>query len=162
MKKYTLEIKWALIFMAMSLVWMWLEKLSGLHSQHIGKHHIYTNFIAIPAIAVYVLALIEKRKKFYHDNMTWLQGFICGLIITLFVTMLNPLVQIITAKLITPEFFQNIIKYSVEKGKMTTDVAESYFSLLSYIIKGLLGTPIMGVITSALVSFFIRRRRIAH
>ncbi len=38
MKKISTEIKWALIFVAMSLLWMLLEKLSGLHSTHIDKH----------------------------------------------------------------------------------------------------------------------------
>ena len=65
MKKYSIEIKWAIIFAVTTLVWMFLEKLVGLHSEHIDKHSIYTNFIAIPAIIIYVLALLDKRKNFY-------------------------------------------------------------------------------------------------
>lgn len=33
--KYKIEIKWAVIFIAMSLLWMVLEKLTGLHSTYI-------------------------------------------------------------------------------------------------------------------------------
>lgn len=50
MQKYRIELKWAIIFMVTTLAWMILEKLVGLHSTHIGKHMIYTNFFAIPAI----------------------------------------------------------------------------------------------------------------
>jgi len=56
MAKYKIEVKWAVIFVIMSLLWMVLEKLTGLHDKHIDKQMIYTNFIAIPAIAVYVFA----------------------------------------------------------------------------------------------------------
>ncbi|MFA7361707.1 MAG: DUF4199 family protein, partial [Candidatus Kapaibacterium sp.] len=78
MKKISIEIKWALIFAAMTLVWLVLEKLAGFHSANIDKHHIVTNFIAIPAITVYVFAFLDKRKKYYGGSMTYLQGFLCG------------------------------------------------------------------------------------
>ena len=46
MKNIKIEIKWAIIFAVMGLVWMFIEKLVGLHNEHIDKHAIYTNFIA--------------------------------------------------------------------------------------------------------------------
>jgi hypothetical protein len=48
--KYKVEIKWGVIFFLMTLVWMFLEKIAGLHDQYIDKHPVYTNLIAIPAI----------------------------------------------------------------------------------------------------------------
>jgi len=60
MNKFKLEIKWALLFTIMSLLWMLLERLLGLHDEHIEKHAIYTNFIAIPSILIYVFALHQK------------------------------------------------------------------------------------------------------
>ena len=64
MKKIQIEIKWAIIFVIMTLIWMILEKVAGLHDEHIDKHPIFTNFIAIPAIAIYVFAILDKRKNF--------------------------------------------------------------------------------------------------
>jgi len=90
----------------MTLIWMLLEKLAGLHDEHIDKHPIYTNFIAIPAIAIYVFSLLDKRKKFYKGAMTYKQGFISGLVITAIVTVLSPLSQYITPTIITPEYDQ--------------------------------------------------------
>lgn len=158
MKNFTIEIKWAIIFVAMSLLWMLLEKLAGLHGAHIDKHYIFTNFMAVPAIAVYVFALLDKRRNFFNGEMTYKQGFISGLIITLIVTILSPLTQIITTEIITPEFFPNVIAYAVEKGEMTQEAAEEYFSLKSYIMQGLFGGAIMGIITSAIVAFFVKTK----
>jgi hypothetical protein len=157
MKDIKIEIKWAIIFAIMSLLWMVLERIVGLHEAHIDKHETYTNFIAIPAIAIYVFALLDKRKNNYHGKMTYMQGFICGLIITLFVTILSPLTQYVTSNFITPHFFQNMIEYSISAGKATPEAAEDYFNLDNYIVQGLIGAPIMGLITTALVAVFTRK-----
>ena len=78
----------------MTLIWMLLEKLAGLHDEHIDKH------------AIYVFSLLDKRKKFYKGAMTYKQGFISGLVITAIVTVLSPLSQYITPTIITPEYDQ--------------------------------------------------------
>lgn len=160
MKKISIEIKWAVIFFLMTLVWMLLERLAGLHSEHIDKHPIYTNFIAIPAIAVYVFALLEKRNKFYGGEMTYLQGLKTGIWITLFVTILSPLTQVVVSKLITPDYFKNAINYAVAIEKVSQTEAENYFSLGNYIMQGLMGAPVMGVLTTVVVAAFTRRKKV--
>lgn len=158
MKNYAIEIKWGIIFVLMSLCWILLERLAGLHGDHIDKHAIYTNLIAIPAITIYVLALLDKRKNFYGGSMTYKQGFITGLIVTLVVTIFSPLTQFLVTTVISPDFFPNAINYAVEEGKMTQQEAENYFSLSSYIIQGLIGAPVMGIITTAIVAIFTRKK----
>ena len=158
MKKYSIEIKWAIIFAIMTLLWMLLERLTGLHNEHIDKHAVCTNFIALPAITVYVLALLDKRKNFYQGVMTYKQGFITGLFITLLVTILSPLTQYIISTIITPGYFPNAIKYMVSEGKATQETAESYFNLKSYILQGLIGAVIMGLLTTTIVAIFTRRK----
>ena len=162
MKKYSIEIKWAIIFVVMSLLWMLGEKLTGLHSIYISKHAIFTNFIAIPAILIYVLALLEKKKDYYNGHMTYGQGFITGLIITIIVTVLSPLTQYISSTFITPEYFPNVIQYSVSSGKMTQAAAEGFFNLKNYIIQGLIGAPVMGLVTTAIVALFTKSKAKQH
>jgi len=157
-RKIKIEIKYAIIFVVMILIWMFLEKMAGLHAEHIDKHFIYTNFIAIPAITIFVFALLDKRKNFYRGAMTYKQGFITGLIITAIVTVLSPLTQYITSTIITPEYFPNMISYSVETGKMTQEAAEEYFNLKNYLLEILIGTPIMGIMTTAIVAIFTRKK----
>lgn len=158
MKSIRIEIIWAVIFVIMTLIWMLFEKLAGFHSTHIDKHYIVTNFIMVPAITVYVLALLDKRAKYYDGRMTWKQGFISGLFITLFVTLLSPLTQYITSVIITPEYFPNIIRYSVDTGRLTQEAAEARFNLRTYIVEGLVGAPVMGLATSAIVAIFTRKK----
>lgn len=159
MKKIKLEIKWALIFVVMSLLWMTFEKLVGLHDVHIDKHMYLTNLFAIPAILVYVFALREKKKEYYSGQMTFKQGFISGLIITLIVAALSPLTQWITSTIITPEYFPNVIAYSLETGYHSSlEEAEAYFNLENYIIQSVIGAFVMGVVTAAIVAFFVKTR----
>lgn len=159
MKKITIEFKWAIIFVVMMLLWMVLEKMAGLHDDNIDKHHIFTNFVAVPAIAIYVFALLDKRKNFYNGLMSYKQGFISGLIITLIVTVLSPLTQYITSAFITPDYFKNIIEYSVKENKLTREEAESYFNMSSYMIQTIIFTPVMGIITTAIVAIFTRSKK---
>lgn len=156
MHRYRLELKWALVFFLMMLSWMLLERLLGWHGRHIDRHAAMTNLVAIPATAVYVLALLEKRRSL-GGFMTYGQGVVCGLIITLVVTLLSPLSQTLVATVITPDFFQNMIEFSVAEGKLSRAAAESYFNLGSYIKQGLMGAPLMGILTSLVVALFVRR-----
>ncbi|HRZ42118.1 MAG TPA: DUF4199 domain-containing protein [Bacteroidales bacterium] len=158
MKKINIELKWGIFFTLMMIVWMILEKVSGLYSTHIDKHATFTNFVSIPAILMYVFALLEKRRKDYKGSMTYLQGFKTGLWMTLVITLLTPLTQYLTVVVISPEFFPNMIAYTVEKGIYTPEGAEKYFSLGNYMIQSLLFAPVMGIVTTAIVAIFTRRR----
>ena len=158
MNNYKIEIKWAFLFILMILVWMGLERLTGLHDVHIDKHSIYTNLVAIPSIAIYTLALLDKRKNFYSGFMTYKQGLLFGIIMTLVIAVLSPFSQIVVIKLITPDYFTNIIEYSVSSGKSTREVAESYFNLKNYIIQSLIGAVVMGFLTTAIVAIFTQKK----
>ena len=159
MKNISIEIKWALIFVGMSLLWMWLEKAVGLHSTHIDKHMYLTNLFAIPAIVIYVLALKDKKKKGYNGQMNYLQGFTSGMIITVILTLLAPVTQWITSTVITPEYFPNVIEHAVETGFYPSrEEAEAQFNLQNYMVQSTIGTFVMGLVTSAVVAFFVRTK----
>jgi hypothetical protein len=157
MKKLKIEIKWALIFVTMQLSWMLMEKLTGLHETHIDKHAFFTNGVAILAFLIYALALLDKRKNHYHGKMTYLQGFVTGIWITLIVTLLTPITQYITSYWISPEFFNNMIAFSVSQGKMSQEKAESFFNFNSYLLQSTLFAPVAGIVTSAIVAIFTRK-----
>lgn len=160
MKTIKIEIKWALIFVIMSLLWMWLEKLSGLHSTHIDKHMYLTNLFAIPAILVYVLALREKKQKYYQGKMSYVQALVSGLIITAIVALFSPLTQWIISTIITPEYFPNVIEHSLETGyHASREEAEAYFNLENYMKQSVIGALVMGIITTAVVAIFVRTKK---
>lgn len=158
MNKFTIEIKWGIIFTVLSLLWMVFEKAMGWHDALIAKHAIYTNFFGIIAVLIFVLALRDKKANFYNGEMTWRQGFVAGLLVTIVVTVLAPLSQFITSTYITPEYFDNVIAYSVESKVMNQEQAEAYFNLKSYIIQATFGALVMGVVTSAAVAWFLKTK----
>lgn len=158
MKNIKIEIKWALIFILTSLAWMALEKALGWHDEKIADHATLTNIFAIPAIAIYVFALLDKRKNYYHGRMTYKRGFLAGLILTLGVALFSPLTQYITNTLITPDYFSHVIEYAVSSGSMTQGDAEAYFNLKSYMVQSVIGAAIMGILTSAVVALFAQTK----
>tara|TARA_B100000953_G_scaffold279140_1_gene255062 strand:+ start:359 stop:835 length:477 start_codon:yes stop_codon:yes gene_type:complete len=158
MKRFAIEIKWGIIFSVISLLWMYLEKSLGWHDELIAKHAIYTNFFGIVAIVIYVLALLDKRKNFFKGKMNWSQGFISGIVVSIVVAILTPLAQYITHAFITPEYFPNIIDHAVERGSMTREAAEEYFNLTSYILQSFFFALVVGVVTSAVVALFVRKK----
>ena len=158
MKKIRIEIKWAVLFILSGLIWMILEKSLGWHDSHLENHATYSLLYAPIAIAIYVLALLDKKKADYQGKITYLQGLISGLVITLFVVFLTPLSQFITHHYITPEYFPNIIRLSVKSGQMSQEEADANFTLLTYIQQSLIFAAFMGLLTSAIVAIFTRSK----
>lgn len=159
MKTYKIEIKWALIFIASLLIWMLLEKWTGLHDEYIHLHQYITMGFGFVAIAIYVLALINKRKQYYNDKMTYKQGFKAGFIMTLIITAFSPLTQWIISEVITPDYFTHVINYSLETGQYeNVDDAKANFNLKNYILQSTLFAFIMGVVTTAIVAVFTRKK----
>lgn len=160
MNNRKIEMKWAILFSLMALLWMTLEKLSGLHGKYIDYHLYLTNLFAIPAIWFMVLALKDKKKNFYHGIMTYKQGLISGIILSVIIAIISPLTQWITSFLISPEYFPNVIKRSVELGYYpTTAEAEANFNYKNYAIQGAVGALIMGIVTTAVAMIFIRTKK---
>lgn len=158
MNKIQTEIKWGLIFSLSGLIWMLFEKSMGMHDVNLEKHANFTLWYAPIAIGIYVLALRNKKRTSYQGKMTYLQGFISGLIMTLVVLILTPLSQYISHEFISPEFFPNIIRLTVEKGQMTQEEAEAHFTLMGYIQQSLIFAAFMGLMTSALVALLTRSK----
>ncbi|MBE0662432.1 MAG: DUF4199 domain-containing protein [Bacteroidales bacterium] len=154
-----IEIKWAIIFTVVGLLWMLLEKLCGLHSTYIDYHIYLTNLFAIPAIVVMVLALKDKKKNFYNGQISYKQGLISGIILSIIIALLSPLAQWITSYFITPEYFPNVIKRSVEIGYYSsTEEAQANFNYANYAKQGAIGALVMGIVTTAIAMIFIRSK----
>ncbi len=160
MENIKIEIKWAIIFSVMGLLWMLLEKLVGLHGNYIDYHLYLTNLFAIPAIFVMVMALKDKKRNFYGGNMNYMQGLVSGIILSAIIALISPLTQWITSYIITPGYFPNVIKRSVELGYFnTTAEAEANFNYKNYAVQRAIGALIMGVMTTAIAMIFIRTKK---
>ena len=90
--------------------------------------------------------------------MSYKQGFVTGLFITIILFVFSPISQVMISELITPNYFNNIIQYTVSEGIMTLEDAQKYFSLGNYMVQAAIGTLLMGVITSFAVAFFTKKK----
>jgi len=159
MGRFRIEAKWALIFSLMTLAWMVLEKVSGLHGKYIDYQYYLTNLFAIPAIAVMVLALKDKKQNFFHGNMSYLNGLITGIVLSLFIAILSPLTQWIISYVISPEYFPNVIKRTVELGYYKSVAeAEAFFNYKNFAFQSAIGALVMGILTTAIAMIFIRTK----
>ncbi len=158
MKSIKIELKWTIIFILMSMAWIYLERVTGLHDEYIESQPIYTNLFAIPAILIYVLALKEKKQKFYNGVMSYKKAFISGLILTLMISLLSPLGTFVSVEYISPNFFTNAIEKSVEIEMMTKPEALEYFNTQNYMLQSLMFGPVFGIVTTAIVALFVKSK----
>lgn len=158
MKNRQLEIRWGIYFILMQLGWMFLEKSLGYHDARIAEHAGFSMWVMVPSLLMYFFALHFKRVKDYGGKMTYKQGLISGLVVTAVVTVLTPLSQTITSLLISPEYFPNVIAYTVDTGAETQEAAEAYFNLKNYIMLSTLFAPAAGIVTSLIMALPNMRR----
>ncbi len=152
------ELKYGLIFSGTSLLWITLEFIVGLHTKYQDLHPILTNLFFIPAGWILWLAM-KERKSQSGGKITFSAAFLCGLFISIIVAILSPVVALIFHKLINPHFFPDFIEYAVRNGETTEQEAEKYFNLKNYIIQGVFGFFIIGIIMSAVLAFFVVREK---
>lgn len=148
---------WAVYFSVVGLVWMIFEKSMGWHDVNIADHPVYTNLFSIVAILVVVMYMKAKKRqlgeKHNYKNLLW-----GGVGLSIFIAVLSPLFQYITFEYITPDYLTNAINYAVQSGNATQEEAEAYFNFSSYIIQSSIFALIVGIITSAVVAIFFRKK----
>jgi hypothetical protein len=143
------ELKYALIFSAMQLIWLLLEFRSGLQTTYKDLHPIISMFVAIPSIIIMVMGITAKKKEL-GGEITFKQAFLAGVLISFIVAMLSPLVILIFSKSINPNFFTDF---------QNLEQAMQYFNLSSYMLQGAMGAMLMGTVTSAVVAAVVKNKK---
>lgn len=159
MKNFRTEFKWSVLFSLMGLFWMLLERISGLHDRYLDYQMYLTTLFLIPAVWFYVLALKEKKKRDFNGVMSYKQGFVSGLILSLMIALISPLTQWITSYIISPDYFKNAIKRSVEIGYYdSTREAAANFNFQNYAVQGATGALITGLLFTFILMFFLQTK----
>jgi hypothetical protein len=157
MGKFTIEIKWGIRYAFLWIFWLFIEKSSGYYEAKINDHALYSLLFIFITIFVYFVAIKEKKDDFFKGEMSWKEGCTTGIFLTVVMTLLTPFCQIIFHKAIAPEFFPNMIEFSVSKGN-SRETAENYFNLFGYILQSVFGTLSMGVVISAVVALLLQTK----
>ncbi len=160
MKKFAIEIKWAIISLIIFLAWMTLEKKLGYHDTNIKWQPVFNLLYVFPTFILYLLALLEKKKKYYQDQMSWKQGIISAIIISFIIVFFSPVTQFIIHEFISPNFLENTINYTVISKKLTLAEAKEYTTLTSSIWKNISDGLSFGVVIGAIVAYLIQSKTI--
>lgn len=158
MKKFAIEIKWGIRYAFLWILWLYAEKKFGYYDTKINDHALYSMLFMVVMLIVYFAAIKEKKVDFFENQMSWKQGVVTGIFLTVVIVLLTPICQIIFHKAIAPEFFPNMIKHAVSNG-YSAEVAQNYFNLWSYILQSIFGTLSLGVVLSAIVALFLQTKK---
>lgn len=159
MKHYRIEIKWALIFFLVQLVWVSLERLFGFHDKRIDQYLFVSQLLAIPYTYIYYRALKEKRKKVFRGYMSYDQALATGLRLTLFLVFLTPATHYLLIYLISPHYLSHMEAYSIATHQYDAEKASEYFSATGKLIQNLVYSVVIGILTSLVISLFTYRKR---
>lgn len=161
MKKFAIEFKWAMRYFFAFFAWVYIEKMSGYYDEKINDYLMYSMLFNFIAIFIYILALNDKKKNYFNNNMDWKQGTVTGIFMTIMIAVLMPLCQIVIHEAIAPEFFPNMIANSVAKGSKI-EVATSIFNLKSFILQNIFSALSFGVVISAIVAYFLQTKNLKN
>lgn len=159
MRKLRIEIRFAFIYSFVLILWMWLEKLIGLHDRFIDKQLLYTNLFAIPGFVIFFLAIRQKREDYFGGRMLWTQGFVSGTFLAAFIAVLSPLYNAIIYGVISPDYFSTMIRYVTTNNLPAKQNADLFFSLKSYILQSSLSGISFGIMASAIAALILRREK---
>ncbi len=151
------EIKFGLLFSAAQLFWLVFEFVFGLQTTFINLYAVISNFFAVPAIIIMAYAILTKRSEL-GGEITFLKALLTGVLVSVVVAVISPLVILIFHYLINPHFFTDFQNYSIKMGKMQPQEAKDYFNLKSYILQGIFGALAMGTVTSLVVAAVIKKK----
>lgn len=155
--KFKIEFKWASIFTAINLLWVYAEKYLGLHNEYIEYHSIVGLVIILPLVLCIYLCLKEKKKEHHNGSITWQKAFLSGALLSLVIAALSIGTTYVMTQYISPDFFETAIETSVAQGT-NRELMEQFFNLNSYISQGIMFYLAFGVMISALFALVIRSK----
>lgn len=156
--KMPLELRYALLISFSMLLWLALEALLGLHDKYIA-YHPYISMLAVFIPIVFSSMAVKEKRENMGGNITFKQAFITGLIITVLTALLAVPSQFIFHYWINPDFFDNMISYTVQHGKSSPAQAAMYFNLTSYIAQSVFGTLLFGSVVALIVALLMRTKK---
>ncbi len=158
MNKFKIEFKWAIYYTFLGIMWFQLEKYLGFHDKNIANQPLFTNLMYILVFVVYVLFLIDKKKNFFMNNMSWQQGLLSGVILAIIAMILSPFALYFCLKYINPDFFTNMINFSVAQG-MKLKSAQAMFGSTAYMILTSFSTLSFGIIFAAVAAAVVKTKK---
>lgn len=157
MEKFKIEFKWASIFTAINLVWIYIEKYLGLHDEHIDYHSIVGLVMLFPLGFVIYMSLKQKKRDYYKGEMTWQKAFVSGALLSLLIAGLSPGPIYVMSEFVSPDFFEIALSKGIAKG-IPEEFANQLYNLDAYIKSAIFFYLAFSIMISAVVGLVIKNR----
>ena len=160
------ELKYGLIAGIGVSVYVLLEYFLGFHTTYpeIGQYSGY--FSAIIPIFAILYAIKEKRNRYFNGYITFGQGFITGLIVTVISAFIITGFFVIYNDFINPEGLKYISSWRAEQMRLENipeeeivASIEEYNAMYNPLVI-FSGTFVMGLLITAILAFLLRRKDI--
>ncbi|WP_019037066.1 DUF4199 domain-containing protein [Psychroflexus tropicus] len=158
MKKFEIELKWATAFTAISIAWVYLEKFLGYHDEHVSSQAVFSFWLLVPQALIYIVAIRQKREKYYGGEITWQKAFISGVVLSAVIAGLSPAAIYLMTEFISPQFLSNIVEVRAEQGIPREGLVQIY-NLNSMVSQAIFNNLATGVFFSAVIALFLKNKK---
>lgn len=157
MKKFEIELKWAVAFTAISIAWVYLEKYLGYHAELVSEQGMFSLLLIIPQALIYIISIRQKRERYYNGTITWQKAFLSGVVLSAVIAGLSPGSIYLMAEIISPAFFSNIVEYRAAQG-VPREGLEQIYNLNSFISQAIFNNLATGIFLAAIIALILRKK----
>ena len=161
------ELRWGLIIGLVNLAWLYGTYYAGLHTRGMVGIQVLTIGSFLLSIVGYVFALREVVRR--EPETSYLEGIRSGAVIAGIVAVIAVIAQFGYFKLVNPGWTDYMVEQTREHfaaqglpADQVEEIAEQSrktFGLASYMIQSALGAIFLGMLSSAIILIFLRRKR---
>lgn len=159
MKKFEIELKWATAFTALSILWVYFEKYLGYHEEFVNSQAIFSFWLLIPQALIYIVAIREKREKYYNGKITWQKAFISGVVLSVVIAGLSPAAIYIMLEVASPDYLSNIVEFKAKQG-MPREGLEQIYNMNYMMTQAIFNNLATGVFYSAIIALFLKNKKV--
>jgi len=159
MKKFEIELKWASAFTAISIAWVYFEKYLGYHGTNVSSQPIFSFWLMVPQALIYIVAIRQKRERYYGGEITWQKAFISGVVLSAIIAGLSPAAVYLMTEFISPEFMSNIVEVRAEQG-VPREGLEQIYNLNTMLRDAIFNNLATGVFFSAIIALFLKNKKV--
>jgi hypothetical protein len=159
-------LKWGLLIGIANLVWLYLAYYLGLHTSGIWVFQIFMLGWLAVTLTGYILALVAVRRQ--HPELSYWGGLGAGAVAAIASAFVAVLMQVGYYKVVHPEWPEFMAEQTREhftaqgmsQAQVEQMVAQAHetFTLSNYAVTSAITALITGIVLSAMIMLFLRRR----
>jgi hypothetical protein len=138
---------------------VYFEKYLGYHDTNVSSQPIFSFWLMVPQALIYIVAIRQKRERYYGGEITWQKAFISGVVLSAIIAGLSPAAVYLMTEFISPEFMSNIVEVRAEQG-VPREGLEQIYNLNTMLRDAIFNNLATGVFFSAIIALFLKNKKV--